>query len=95
MVENSAIPPQGTEYFIFQGWTAYRAVVSENDSDPYEISAELCPKCVGKMRKAINPADWPRTRPALATAPHDVPSGARGLTRALENLLEANIRPGT
>lgn len=65
LVEEIVLPSGGGLADVaFNGWIAHRAVVYEGGSEAYEISADLCPKCVDKMRHAINPANWPRIKAA-------------------------------
>jgi hypothetical protein len=52
-----------------EGWTMYRAVVYENDSQAYEILADLCASCVVKIRQANNPAKWKRDQAPPSQAP--------------------------
>jgi hypothetical protein len=68
LVEHVALPAEGAANFMIEGWVAYHSVVRENDGEPYEISADLCPRCVVKMRHAINPANWPH---AIKSVPKD------------------------
>ena len=66
LVEHVVLLTQDAANLSVDGWVAYRAVVRENDAEPYEISADLCPRCVLKMRHAVNPAHWPRASMALS-----------------------------
>ena len=65
LVEHVPLLTQDTANIKVDGWVAFNVVVRENGAEPYEISADLCPKCAFKMRHAANPAHWPRASSAL------------------------------
>jgi hypothetical protein len=52
---------QNLEYML-KGWVTHRIIAHENGSQAYEILADLCPNCSENLRRAINPANWPRLR---------------------------------
>ena len=66
LVEHAALAEKGALDFMLEGWVAFHAVVRENEAEPYEISADLCPRCAVKMRHAVNPANWPHPAKALS-----------------------------
>jgi hypothetical protein len=53
-----------------KGWAMYRAEMFETDTQAPEIFADLCPKCVIKMRQMNRSANWQWTLalPSRATA---------------------------
>lgn len=54
----------GSDYML-KGWVTHRIVAHENGTQTYEIIADLCPNCSENLRRAINPANWPRMRSTL------------------------------
>jgi hypothetical protein len=64
LVEHVVLPPGrgAVAELALDGWVAHRAVLHEGNAEPYEIFADLCPRCMEKMRHAINPANWPRIK---------------------------------
>ena len=65
LVEHVALPSDNKTDMTLPGWTTFQVVVRERNSEPDEISSDLCPGCSAKMRVAINPANWPRTEPPV------------------------------
>ncbi len=65
LTEYATLSEKGAADLMFEGWVAFHAAVRENDSEPYEISADLCPRCAVKMRHAVNPANWSETIKAV------------------------------
>lgn len=60
---------------MLDGWVTHRILAHENGAAAYEILSDLCPKCSENLRRAINPANWPRIK--AMTRGVEAPRGAR------------------
>jgi len=60
--ESMTLPAARDIDFVLDGWVTHRIVAYENGSQAYEVSPDLCPKCSENLRRAINPANWPRMK---------------------------------
>jgi hypothetical protein len=48
--------------FMLDGWVTHRIVAFENGEEAHDILSDLCPICSENLRRALNPANWPRMK---------------------------------
>jgi len=68
LIKHVEMPPSGDVDIMLHSWIAHHIIAQENDSPAYEVFADLCPGCSEKLRRAVDPANWPRND----TAPRDL-----------------------
>jgi len=83
-IEYAKLDSVRTIDFMMEGWLTHRIVAHENGSEAYEITSDLCPVCSENLRRAINPANWPRMKAASNEPLQNPPRSQRFSSRSLD-----------